>query len=207
MSISSIHKQKENKMKELLVVIDMVNGFINTGALADKNIDKITPNIERCIENAKEKHIPIIAFRDCHTENDKEFDVFPPHCIEGTIESELIPSLKKYENDMVLINKNTTNGFETKKFQLIAKNYNVDRVIVVGCCTDICVQAFVESFLEFNKNCNRKTQICVLENACYTFNGENHNAEIEHQKALIHMQHLGATIGHLKTKKDLELGQ
>ena len=30
-------------MKKLLLVIDMVNGFVKEGALADKEINKITP--------------------------------------------------------------------------------------------------------------------------------------------------------------------
>lgn len=184
-------------MKELLVVVDMVNGFVNVGALADKKINKITPNIERLIEGAKERQMPIIAFRDCHTVNDPEFKAFPPHCIKGTVESELIPELKKYEQDMYLIDKNTTNGFMTEKFKRIAKLNEYDRVYVVGCCTDICVKGFVQSYLDFIKKNHKKTQIFVFADACYTFDGNKHNAEFEHQKAISEMQNAGATIVNL----------
>ena len=37
-------------MKKLLLVIDMVNGFVKEGALADKEIDNITPNIINLIK-------------------------------------------------------------------------------------------------------------------------------------------------------------
>ena len=71
-------------MENLLVVVDMVNGFINEGALADKKIDKITPRVEELILRAKQKNMKIIAFKDCHTKDDIEFLSFPPHCIKGT---------------------------------------------------------------------------------------------------------------------------
>ena len=37
-------------MKKLLVIIDMINGFVKEGALADKQINNITPNIIKLIE-------------------------------------------------------------------------------------------------------------------------------------------------------------
>lgn len=181
-------------MKNLLVVVDMVNGFVNTGALADKKINKITPNIERLIKLAKQKHIPILAFRDCHSENDPEFKLFPKHCVKGTLESELIPELKKYEKDMVIVDKNTTNGFMTQRFQQIAHVFDFDNVYVVGCCTDICVKGFVESYLKFNKANNRRAKINVIADACYTFDGPDHSAEQTHIQALHEMKNAGANI-------------
>ena len=107
-------------MKELLVIVDMVNGFINFGALADKKIDTITPNIVKLIKHAKESGTEIVAFRDCHKITDDEFKDYPPHCLDGDAESELIPQLKEFEKDMFVIKKNTTNGFETKAFKTLA---------------------------------------------------------------------------------------
>ena len=40
-------------MKKLLLVIDMVNGFVKEGALADEYINNITPNIIKLIEEFK----------------------------------------------------------------------------------------------------------------------------------------------------------
>ena len=37
------------ELKELLIVVDMVNGFAKEGAMADPNIMKIVPEIERLI--------------------------------------------------------------------------------------------------------------------------------------------------------------
>lgn len=189
-------------MRNLLVVVDMVNGFINEGALADKKINKITPVIENLIKSAKANGTNIVAFKDCHVKGDPEFKLFPEHCVKGTNESELIPELKKYEKDMVIIEKNTTNGFATNKFKQIASAFDFDNVYVVGCCTDICVKGFVESYLKFNKKNNRRAKITVIEDACYTFDGANHNAEQEHQKAVNYMKNLGANIISVNKNKE-----
>ena len=188
-------------MRNLLVVVDMVNGFVNFGALADNKINKITPTIINLIKDAKCKGMDIIGFKDCHSKDDEEFNEYPPHCLAGTLESDLIPELKPYENDMYLINKNTTNGFKTEKFHSIASNIEYYNVYVVGCCTDICVKGFVESYISFNRLAGRQTNVVVIENACYTFDGPNHNAEKMHAKAIHEMREDGAKIVRVNENK------
>ncbi len=179
----------------LLVVVDMVEGFVNFGALADKKIDKITPNITNLIKHINKENTKVIVFRDSHNVNDEEFKTFPVHCLKGSLESQFIPQIKALENQIDLdIEKNTTNGFITKKFQKLIKNCTFDNVIVTGCCTDICVLNFVTSYINFIKRNHLKTRIIVVEDACYTFDGKNHNAQEFHNKAIKKMKEMGAII-------------
>ena len=53
-------------MKRLVVIVDMVNGFVNFGNLADKNINRIVPNCVKLVETALERGDRIVAFKDCH---------------------------------------------------------------------------------------------------------------------------------------------
>ena len=184
----------------VLIIVDMVNGFVNFGALADKKIDKITPNIIKLIDKSIEKDYPIIAFRDAHSLDDEEFNVFPIHCLKGEPESDLIPQLVPYRDNFYEIEKNTTNGFITPEFEDIVKRISFDNVYVVGCCTDICVLNFVNSFLAFNKKYSRDTKIKVFEDACATFDGANHDAQEMHAKAIREMQNNGAIIISLNEK-------
>ena len=163
-------------MKNLLVVVDMVNGFVNEGALADKRINRIVPTIEKLIIISKQKNFDIVAFKDCHSKNDIEFKEYPPHCIKGTRECELVPELKKYENFMKIIEKPTTNGFNTQKFKQLIASSLYNNVFVCGCCTDICVKNFVISLNSFFKKNNINTNIVIITNGVDTFNAPNHNA-------------------------------
>lgn len=181
--------------KRLVVVIDMVNGFINEGPLADKDINRITPNILKLIDRAKLKGIPVLAFRDCHEIDDEEFKLFPEHCLKGTSESELIPELKARENDFdFIIDKPTTNGFITKEFQELLYYNEYDEVIVMGCCTDICVLNFCTSYLSFIKENNLKTKIIIPANCVDTFKGINNDRDYRQTNALNVLSDMGAVI-------------
>ena len=182
-------------MKKLLVVVDMINGFVNFGALADKSINNITPNIIKEMENANINGYDIICFRDAHSVNDEEFKHFPVHCLRGSEESALIPELEKLKHLFKCnIEKNTTNGFITKEFQELLKQNEYDEVEVTGCCTDICVYNFCESYLNYIKENNLKTKIFVREDCVDTFNGENHNKEQCNENSLRELERKGVVV-------------
>ena len=100
-------------MKRLVVVVDMVNGFVNFGNLADPNINRIVPNVVNIIQTALKNGDKVVAFKDTHDENDIEFLIYPVHCVRGTPECDLVPELSPFENKMTVFEKSTTNGFET----------------------------------------------------------------------------------------------
>ncbi|HPR91840.1 MAG TPA: isochorismatase family protein, partial [Candidatus Dojkabacteria bacterium] len=70
--------------KKLLIVVDMINGFVTEGALADPEIAKIVPEITRIIDQTIEEGGHVAFVKDTHHEKSKEFESFPTHCIKGT---------------------------------------------------------------------------------------------------------------------------
>ena len=59
-----------------LIVVDMVNGFVNEGVLHDKNIKKIVPRQLELLEEAEKKGSLIILVKDTHNKNATEFKRF-----------------------------------------------------------------------------------------------------------------------------------
>lgn len=178
-------------MENLLVVVDMVNGFVNEWNLADKKINRIVPNIVKLINNFINNNEKILAFKDTHSIDDEEFKLFLPHCIKGTNECELIPELKVYENKMKIIEKPTTNGFNTEEFQDYINRNKFNSIIVAGCCTDICVYNFVVSLKDYLDKNKRKDKIIVVEDAVDTFNAKEHIADEINKKYLKMIKKLG----------------
>ncbi|MBN2849239.1 MAG: cysteine hydrolase, partial [Erysipelotrichaceae bacterium] len=134
---------RSKKQRDLLVVVDMVRGFIETGPLSDPAISTIIDENVELIKDYTERGQSVVAFRDAHAIDSKEFGFYPPHCIRGTLESELVDPIKAYEHRMVVIEKDTTNGFLSDGFQRFIKEQEpFDRIVVTGCCTDICVLQF-----------------------------------------------------------------
>lgn len=181
-------------MRNLLVVVDMVNGFVNEGALADKNINRIVSAIIEKIEQAKRNGDKIVAFADCHSENDEEFKLFPPHCIDGTLESQIIDALKPYLKDMVLIKKNTTNGFNTPEFKKIIKENNFNKIELTGCCTDICVSALAESLVKYFEEKKNFTPIVIDERCVDTFSSQGHEADKVNKDSLERLMSIGVEV-------------
>ncbi len=192
-------------MKNLLIVVDMVNGFINEGALADSRINSIVPSIVHKIEKAKQNGDMIIAFKDTHDENDEEFKLFPPHCIKGSRECELIDQLKPYEKDMLVINKNTTNGFNTIMMKAILENNKFDNIEITGCCTDICVSSLTQSLVKYFAENKIGTKISISENSVDTFNAPNHEADKVNSQALKELEELGVEITYMNTLKPISI--
>ncbi|MCL2587698.1 MAG: cysteine hydrolase [Firmicutes bacterium] len=159
-----------------LVVVDMVNGFVKEGALADPYIDTITDEIERLIQGYLANGDKVIAFRDSHRPDAREFQAFPPHCIEGTEEAELIDQLKVYQDKMTVIDKNGTNGFFAPGF--IEAIEGIEEFAITGCCTDICVQNLAITMNTYFNQHDIPHRITVPQNAVETF----HNPDIGHDR-------------------------
>jgi nicotinamidase-related amidase len=180
-------------MQNILVVVDMQNDFID-GALGTKEAQAILPNVERLVKDFNGK---IYFTRDTHSENymqTQEGKNLPvPHCIKNTNGWEIAPSLIPYAKN--IIDKPTFGSTDlVNELILENKKEEIESITLVGLCTDICVVGFVESFLKYIKNNNRKTKIHVIDNACYTFNGEGHDAKECHNTSIDSMKKQGASI-------------
>ena len=106
-----MEKMKECKeIEKLLISIDMVNGFVKEGNMADSYIQHIVPEHIKLIKQIQEKGGMIAFVKECHKENCREFNQYPAHCIEGTEEAELIEELKPFEKDAFVYLKNLIIG-------------------------------------------------------------------------------------------------
>lgn len=164
---------KENLeiIKSGLIVVDMVNGFINEGKMADPYIRHIIDENVRLIEDFVNKNYPVMAFRDCHEKEAVEFKSFPEHCLKGTNESELVDEIKSYDNRMKVFEKNSTNGIYANGFiEYINSLKEVNEFVITGCCTDICVMQLAISLKTYFNAVNKNINIVVPMTAVETYN-------------------------------------
>ena len=179
--------------KRCLIVVDMVNGFVNEGVLHDKKIKQVVPNQLKLIKEAKANNDLIIFIKDSHSKNAVEFARFgnTNHCLDGSRESELIDELKPFEGleDTISIKKNSTSFMETPMFrELLLKEKNLETFDVVGCCTDICVTNGVLGLANYLDENNRKHIINVYLDAVATYNEEERSDYVEASKILLKQQ-------------------
>lgn len=176
-----------------LIVVDMVNGFVNEGVLHDKNIRKIVPRQLELLEEAEKKGSLIILVKDTHNKNATEFKRFgnTTHCIKGTSEAELIDELKPFEqkDNVITVEKNSTSLMESPEFREIVKQAeNLKEVNFVGCCTDICVFNGAMGLANYYDQWNRDVEINVHEDAIATYSEEDRGEYVQSAKLLMKQQ-------------------
>ena len=126
-------------MKALLV-IDMLNDFINVGGALETGIDgrDIVPFVKDKIEEYRENGDTIIYICDNHEQDDKEFDMFPPHCVKDTEGVEIIKELEVRDTDKVILKRRYSAFFGTD-LDLTLREKGITEISLVGVCTNICV--------------------------------------------------------------------
>ena len=88
-------------MPNAVVVVDMQNGFMSSkgtlfcGDAARAIIDPIRSRVEQ----ERGEGAAIFFTQDTHSREDKEFEMFPPHCISGTEDHEFIDELSALAAD------------------------------------------------------------------------------------------------------------
>ncbi len=177
-------------IRKVVLLVDMIRGFHDIGNLANPRMANIIPNIKNLLEKM-EREDEAILLGDCHDPNDKEFQMFPPHCVEGTEETKIIDELLVpfVEARGVYIPKTRYSGFFGTELELILEKLKPEQVIVVGICTDICILYTVADLR------NRDYRVIIPRDCVETFDELNHPADQHNQWALNHMQHvLGAVV-------------
>lgn len=188
--------EKLRRARELLITIDMVNGFVKEGPLAAPSIMRVVPRqIELLKEALNDENTGIVFVRDNHPVDAVEFKTYGPHCIEGTKETEVIDELKEFEKQGITYFKNSTNLiFALGLQQDLIRFYNLERIRLMGCLSEVCVENGAIGLRTFFDQIDRDVEVCVHADAIDTFNAPGHDADKVTENALNRMQANGIKI-------------
>lgn len=168
-----------------LVIVDEVNGFASVGCgnlappAENAQVTRMIEETNRLARAFRSQGWPILAFLDTH-EPGKPEPPYPPHCEQGSGEEELVPELKwlEQEHAATLVRKDCINGF-IGAFRPDGGNsvvdwvneHGLDRLLVVGICTDICVMDFVLTALSVRNHGMMPSlkDISVYASGCSTY--------------------------------------
>ena len=176
-------------MPNVTIVVDVLNGFCKQGNLASPRCEAAIPRIRELIEERRRAGDHLIFLADTHDPHDREFEVFPVHCVRGTTESEVVPELQPLLQGATLIRKRRYSGFFETDLEARLKAAQPERVTVVGVCTDICVLHTVADLR------NRDYRVVVPAAAVETFDAPGHPGDEVQHWALAHLKGvLGASV-------------
>ena len=175
---------------EVLVVVDMQKDFVD-GALGTKEACAIVPFVKARIEEAVQKEETILFTRDTHEENymeTQEGQRLPvPHCIRNTAGWEIVEELLPYTEQSQPVDKPTFGSVDLcSALQIVNERLPVEKVTLIGLCTDICVISnalMIKAFLP-------ETEVAVDAKCCAGVTPESH------KNALAAMKMCQITIEH-----------
>lgn len=197
--------EKEKKYTKALYMIDMNNGFVNFGAMANPEYNKLVPEQLRLIEKFRKENGLVNFILEGHDKDALEFQTYPQHCVIGTKEAELIPEFieqQKLENTKTYY-KNCINGMLNRNLQDdIRQLKNLREIVIAGVCADLCVMDFGRTYLRYLDEINKKATMFVVKSAIDTFDAENHKKEEWLEIAYKVLSQAGAII--VDDVKDLE---
>ena len=157
-------------MSRVLIVVDMLVGFLEEGRPLDcgASARAIVPFVVDKVRAFSDHGDPVIFVADNHEPDDAEFERFPPHCIAGSDEAEVVPELKPFVDDKLLMPKTRYSGFFGTHLVDLLADIEPEVVEIVGVCTNICVLYTVEELR------NRDYPTVVHRDGVASFDSEAH---------------------------------
>jgi nicotinamidase/pyrazinamidase len=169
------------------------------GKLYVPGAERLLPNIRRLTDSARQGRVFLVSHGCYHTEDDPEFQTFPPHCIKGTKGSAFVPEaltdkvvtvpneattvlprdLSPYQQ--ILLEKQTLDIFESRHADQLVERFGDEvEFVVFGVVTEYCVGFAAKGLLD------RGRRVSVVQDAIETLKAE------DGQRTVAELQALGA---------------
>jgi len=166
-------------MANAVLVLDMLKGFLEEGypLYCGEQARRIIPRIGKLLQQELDKGSKAFFVCDRHAPDDLEFKMFPPHCVSGTEEAEIIAELRAYPGEVIA--KNRYSGFFNTMLDDRLKELRPEKLIVCGVCTDICVMHTVADAR------NRDYEVEVPTDCVASFNDDSHRFALDHMDKVL----------------------
>jgi nicotinamidase/pyrazinamidase len=143
-------------MKTVFFDVDNQLDFLYpAGSLYVPGAEQILPALARLTQFAKANQIQILSTADAHSENDVEFESWPPHCVIGTVgqqkaactiavpQPSILSSLSRSAaapSPQIIIEKQHTDCFTNPNLMPLLTHIAAERYVVYGVVSEICVR-------------------------------------------------------------------
>lgn len=188
--------------------IDMINGFCKSGPLAGPRVGALIAPVAEVLRRAYALGVrSFVLTQDTHHPETPEFGAYPPHCLAGTPESQMVSELAElpFAEHFAIVEKNSLSShLGTNLASWFNEHPQVDTFIVIGDCTDLCVYSSAMHLrLEANA-LNLSRRVIVPAHAVDTFDTPvsvaeelgimAHDGDLHHLLFLHHMAQNGVEV-------------
>lgn len=148
--------------KTALIIVDLQNDYFRGGKWELEGTEAAAANVVKLLELFRAKKLPVVHIRHEFLTSDAPF--FVPHSEGAKVHS----SVQELEAESVVI-KHQINSFRDTNLKEILANMNIDKVLICGAMSHMCIDAVTRAANDFGYEC------AVAHDACATleleFNG------------------------------------
>lgn len=167
-----------------------VDFMLPEGKLYIPEAEAIIPTLARLTNWAARHEVLVVASADAHQPEDKEFSLYPPHCLAGTLGQKKIPETTlppqftianrpltglpdalRYRQ--IVIEKQEFDVFTNPNTDPFLKQLGTPEIVLYGVVTEICVSAATRGLLD------RGYRVTVLEDAIQHLDQEKGHAFLQ----------------------------
>ncbi len=157
-----------------IIVVDLVHDFVDGIFKTERSLE-VARNTEKFLEKVSKK-LNVILTRDAHIEDDPEFKIWGPHCIDGTPGAELYGNLAKFSDR--IISKRHYDAFFDSDLDGYLRARKISRVYICGISTDICVEhTLCGAFF-------RGYEVNIISDLCASLDIRAHEDAVKRMKVL-----------------------
>lgn len=139
-------------MKLAFIDVDTQLDFlVPSGALYVPGAEKRIDAIAKMNQYAAANGIPLISTVDAHSEDDPEFEIWPPHCVVGALGQRKPAATLVNPEAQTIVEKQSTVFFDHPKLQEALRRVEADKYVVYGVVTEICVKDVLFGLLKSSR--------------------------------------------------------
>ncbi len=126
--------------RSAVVVVDMQNDFVSAGgSLVVPGAEATLPAIAGLLARARAAGVHVVYTQDTHLPDDKEFAIWPAHCLQGTWGWQIVDALAPQANEVVAQKSRYDGFYGTQLEHYLSHVWGVEHLILVGTIASICV--------------------------------------------------------------------
>lgn len=191
-----------------VIGVDLLKGFCCEGALASPRVGAIVPAAVRMLTRAHDLGVRHFFFpSDEHPPESLEFRAFPPHCVQGTAEAEIVDEITSlpFANLFHRLPKRSVNSFvETHVDSHLRRLPHLRVLVAMGDVTDICLHTLALHLRSVANSLHLPWTIVVPESGVQTYDlpvdvarqigAMPHDGDLLHLVFLYHLQLNGVRV-------------
>lgn len=188
--------------KVAVISVDVTNGFCYQGPLASPRVATIVGPIVALFQKTYQAGVRhFLLPQDTHPADSVEFESYPPHCMQGTNESETVAEFKSlpFFDQFLVIPKNSINSIiGTNLDAWLEAHPEVNTFITIGDCTDLCTYQLAMHLKLRGNARNQKTRVILPVDCVDTYDlpvavateigAVPHDGDLLHYLFLYHMR-------------------